>query len=170
MGAIFNTPGTIAILNFLNSHYDPKAATGFAHARGNAEHQILRNKANWPTSYRCALQLGLDNAAYTGRWKKWLDKLDAYYQTKDADYGGNLVRKMMADALDPADANCIGIEFFAVPAAKFYVHYPAPKVQDVQNPAQYTRVIVVETNTVDNTLSSVRRRRSFWKRIFSSDD
>jgi hypothetical protein len=67
---------------------------------------------------------------------------------------------MMADALDPGvDPNCYGIEFFAVPAPAFAVHYPAPKAADPNNTNRWTREIVVETNTIDNMISSARRHR-----------
>jgi hypothetical protein len=166
MGAIFNTPGTIAILQFLNHHYDPTQPNGFALARRNGEHHILRNKTSYTTSYNCARQLGLDHPTYTARWKTWLDQLDKYYQTADGDFGGHLVRTMMADALDDTKhLNCNGIEFFAVPAAKFKVIYPAPTVPNPGDPTHYTCEIVVETNTIDGTLSFTRRRK-WWERIF----
>jgi hypothetical protein len=70
---------------------------------------------------------------------------------------------MMADALQ--EAGCNGIEFFAVPASQFRVIYPAPKVPDPVNPNQFTREIIVETNTIDNTIAFTPI--PWWRRIFS---
>jgi hypothetical protein len=117
MGAIFNTPGTITILKFLNAHYAPGAP--FTKARNNAEYNALRDSATYPDSYSCAHHLGLHDPSINPRWQQWLNFLDAYQQ--GFRYGGSLVRTMMADALDPkVSPNCNGIEFFAVPASGFF--------------------------------------------------
>lgn len=146
MGALFNTKGTLVILKFLNNHY--LRGANFNTARANAEYDVLRDFTAFPDSYSCAAQLALDDGSVTPRWKKWLKILDAHRQ--GFNFGGRLVRAMMADALDPSvDTNCNGIEFFAVPSSQFLVHYPAPAVKDPNNPNLYTREIVVETDTID---------------------
>jgi hypothetical protein len=151
MGAIFNTRGTIAILKFLNNHYQP-GATHFDRARANGEYNVLRAFATYPDSYSCAIQLGLQDPTVNPRWKRWLDFLDAYQQGGVS--GGQLVRLMMADALDPVRSpNCYGIEFFAVPSSGFFIQDPPPQIPDQSSPGRYTSEIVVETNTVDNMAS-----------------
>ena len=70
------------------------------------------------------------------------------------------MRTMMAEAIE--DANCIGIEFFAVPAPDFHVHSPAPKVHDQNDQTKYTIEIIVETNTIDEMVTffkSQKRRK-----------
>jgi hypothetical protein len=156
MGAIFNTQGTRTILHFLNVHYGP--GPQFDQARANGEYNVLRDYATYPQSYGCADHLHLNDNSVHARWQQWLNLLDAY--TQGGVPGGHLVRNMMADALDPGvDANCYGIEFFAVPAPAFAVHYQAPKATDPNNPNRWTREIVVETNTIDNMISAAKRRR-----------
>jgi hypothetical protein len=152
VGAIFNTPGTIKILNFLNKHYAPGAK--FNHARSTGEYKILRDFATYPSSYSCAVKLGLEDtsASINARWKLWLDYLDS--QSQDFSNAGQLVREMMADALDPAvEPSCDAIEFFAVPASSFSVEYPAPTIPDPNNPNNYAAEIIVETNTIDTMRS-----------------
>jgi hypothetical protein len=156
MGAIFNTPGTRTILHFLNVHFGP--GPQFDRARTTHEYRELRDYATWPNSYGCADHLQLNDNSIHARWKQWLDLLDSHIQNGVP--GGRLVREMMADALDPAvDPHCYGIEFFAVPAPAFAVHYPAPKAIDPNDPSRWTREIVVETNTIDNTIEAARERR-----------
>lgn len=157
MGALFNTPKTLLILKFLNNHYTPGAK--FNQARANKEYDTLRDFGNYPDSYSCAVKLGLHDATVNPRWKKWLDILDGY-QPPGSPNGGWLVRTMMADALDPGqDQSCNGIEFFAVPASSFSVQYPASAVNDPNNSNLHTRVIIVQTNTIDVMLSSAKTRR-----------
>jgi hypothetical protein len=148
MGAVFNTDKTIKILAFLNRHY--------------SEHTVLRNA---PNGRGCAQQLGLDDLVTPGlsaRWNRWLDLLDQHRQ--DGSTGGQWVRTMMADALQ--EPGCNGIEFFAVPAQTFRVIHPAPKVPDDPNhpDINFTRVIIVETNTIDNTIAFTPI--PWWRRIF----
>src|ERR1700704_1483116 len=153
MGAIFNTPKTLAILKFLNNHYEP--GTKFEKARTDNENLVLRDFPHFGDGFSCAKKLGLHDTSVNARWKKWLDFLDAHQQ--GFDFGGPLVRRMMAEALE--DPHCIGIEFFAVPAPDFSVHSPAPKVHDTSNPDQYTIEIIVETNTIDNMVSFTRAKK-----------
>jgi hypothetical protein len=153
MGAIFNTDKTLKILKFLNKHYEP--GVNFEKARTNQEHLVLRDFPHVADGFGCAKKLGLHDTSVNARWKKWLDFLDAHEQ--DSDYGGPLVRRMMAEAL--LDPSCIGIEFFAVPAPKFSVHHPAPKVYDTDDPNKYTIEIIVETNTIDNLVSFAKRQK-----------
>jgi hypothetical protein len=153
MGAIFNTQKTLAILKFLNHHYEP--GTQFDKARTNQENIILRNFPSFGDGFSCAKKLGLNDTSVSSRWKKWLDFLDAHQQ--GFEFGGPLVRKMMADALE--DPNCNGIEFFAVPAPDFFVHSPPPKVADPSDASKYTIEIIVETNTIDNMVSFTKAQK-----------
>lgn len=156
MGALFNTPKTLLILKFLNNHYAP--GTKFNQARANKEYNVLRDFSNFPDSFSCAVKLGLHDSTVNPRWKKWLAVLDGHQE--GFEFGGPLVRTMMADALDPTvDPNCNGIEFFAVPSSSFLVHSPAPSVKDPSNPNQHTREIVVETDTIDTMLSFAKKQR-----------
>ena len=150
MGAIFNTDKTIKILNFLNNHYKP--GNKWDKARADQENVVLRDFPNWPDGFRCAKKLGLHDTSVNSRWQKWLDFLDGHRQ--GFDFGGPLVRRMMAEAIE--DQNCIGMEFFAVPAPDFKVHNPAPKVYDEDDPSKYTIEIIVETNTIDNMVSFMK--------------
>src|SRR4051812_28813877 len=158
MGAIFNTKATLKLLDMLNKRYAPGNA--FNKARTDQENLTLRDFPQFGDAFSCAKKLKLQDtdSGINGRWKKWLDFLDGHKQ--GFQFGGPLVRTMMAEAIE--DANCIGIEFFAVPAPDFIVHSPAPKVHEQNDQTKYTIEIIVETNTIDQMVTffkSQRRRK-----------
>jgi hypothetical protein len=146
MGAIFNTQRTLNILSMLSRTYD---RTGLPYIRQNDQHHTadLRRPivgVNPLSTY----QFCKDHRVITGdggtdtRWNTWLDYFDAHTTAK-----AQQVRNDMAAAID--DQNCVGIEFFAVPAPKFDIQptFRLPETKASANP--YTLIVTVFTPLID---------------------
>jgi hypothetical protein len=138
MGAIFNTDGTKKILNKLNDSF------GIAVFQNNIKpnNQLvtdLRKPVAQYSTYSLCVDYGFitdDNNVNT-HWGVWLN----YFDKND----GQKIRNDIADAIQN-DNDCVGIEFFAVPAATWKVRQ-SHKLPHQGN--KHTLIISVETPTYD---------------------
>jgi hypothetical protein len=146
MGALFNTPGTLAILHVLNGAYQ---RDNFATMSGNAQH--IADLTGGLSTYSVCKKyrfIASDHPVNVN-WKKWLDYFDG------AAAGGGVtatqVRQKMAAALQgTTQLTYTAIEFFAVPtpALKGY-QVSMTDLPDQENNGEYTLVITAQTPTID---------------------
>ncbi len=140
MGALFNTPGTLAIMQALSTAYQGKKFIAFSK---NATHKsdLVSNMASYDFAVKYGLVVtGRGSSSINSHWQAWLDYFDAN------DNVG--VRQDMANTLN-APGRYTGIEFFAVPATQFNVQQPRD-FADTKYPGMFTRIITLETPTYDN--------------------
>jgi hypothetical protein len=147
MGALFNTPGTLAIIQVLSQAFQ------------RAAFQI--NRANFAndlgdlglSSYQFAaiydlIATGPGSTAVNRHWNKWLDHFDAHGGVVPTALVPVPIRTQMSQACQNTPIPYSGIEFFAVPASAFQVQ-PTSNLADEESPGQYTLVITVQTPTYD---------------------
>jgi hypothetical protein len=156
MGGLFNTQNTMKLLSALNSIFQE---TAFTNASNNptlikalgSPHTKVASKV-FAKNYG----LNLGNNSYDPKWYQWLDIFDKN--------GGDAARADMVTALTHTttpDANGItysGIEFFAVPAAKFSV-LPTSTLSDQENTGKSTLIVTVETPIFDVLFEQLQERR-----------
>jgi hypothetical protein len=167
MGALFNTDGTIRLVNMLNGNYRGKH---FGTLQGLNQQTMLRDKTQTTPNVAAAFGLDDDDPAVSSNWMNWLGYLDQQMQKyTDPATGvttnqscGMWVRLAMADALDNKPKPCSGIEFFAIPGSSLEVLLPIQQIDDAKNKNKKTTIITVQTLTIDklgSLFKHVKRKR-----------
>jgi hypothetical protein len=137
MGSIFNTQGTLEIIDLLSR----KFTWGFTSAAADTTLIARLDPSSGMQSHDVASHHGLvpSTPGADPRWARWLKFFDAN--------GGMAARKVMADALRNT-GRYEAIEFFAVPDPSFVV-----STADVLNTAgtKYSLVVHVRTPTIDSS-------------------
>jgi hypothetical protein len=134
MGSIFNTPGTLAIINLLSTTF----TQNFATAAANPGLINDLEPASLISSYDFAKKYGLvtGNAAVDAHWKVWLDYFDLN--------GGDIVRAAMLSALE--NPKYEAIEFFAFQDTSFV---PSASAHKNKNTGKHSLIVSVKTPTYD---------------------
>jgi hypothetical protein len=149
MGALFNTPGTLAIIQILSQAFQ---RTNFQSNRANVDFvndlgDLDLSSYEFATMYDL-VATGFGSSTVNAHWKKWLDYFDANGGVVATASVPVPIRTKMSDACKNIPIAYSGIEFFAIPAAVFQVS-PTSDFADKKNPGQYTLIITVETPTYD---------------------
>lgn len=137
MGALFNTPGTQAIIQILSATF----THNFSAAANNSA--LIADLGNLSIpSWRFANAYGLiatgpGSGSVNLHWRVWLE----YFDKK----GGDTVRSQMATALGQPN-RYEAIEFFAVPDPK---KFQATATDYPSSPPMYTLMVSVTTPTYD---------------------
>jgi hypothetical protein len=157
MGMLFNTDGTNRILALLNVSFRGKKFKALQSTISAGLVNALRTLPSGGGIYSVAAQpLGIDDddSSVSTNWSTWLGYLDSTPQS-----GHPLsyhIGNAMADALTNTNFTYIGIEFFAVPGTSLQIN-PLPTLDLKQGSSnKYTKIITVQTLTVDK-LGSLRR-------------
>jgi hypothetical protein len=144
MGGLFNTPGTLAILQVLNVAYQ---GDNFTTLSGDTGHITdLGTPVGTLSSFNFCRKYRLipTDGNVEANWKKWLSYFDG------ANDVANTTRQSMVTALK--DAKCSGIEFFAVPTASGTTsgfNVTTSQLNDQQHAGMYTLIITAFTPTMD---------------------
>jgi hypothetical protein len=146
MGMLFNTDETLLILKMLHERY----GNNF-----NANRNDHVNLGDFTKdSHSVITGFGIDfpasNPSKRARWKKYLDHIDGLAVAQDPNYGGTSVAQRIRAGIVKFlnDANCVGIDFFALPANAVTVTFPPVTYIDNTN-TKYYATIVINTILVD---------------------
>jgi hypothetical protein len=176
MGMLFNTKGTVRITKKLTEAFsEGNFATLQANGVGGVSKDSLvtmlldyPNTSTFSVAQAFGVHMDPGNDGVVSRnWGTWLGLLDAAgYQTDSNNNKQRTavwVRSAMAAAIN--DPNCVGIEFFAIPGPTLQALLPFTKLGDPMGPPKYTRVITVQTRTVDGYYPgiTVRKPKKFKK-------
>lgn len=167
MGMLFNTAGTLRIAKMLTRAFSGQnfhnlQQTGNAAGSPAALIAALRSSVTTTPTLVVAQMFGVHqdigeppftqpDPTVTTNWGKWLRHLDATPNVTDPSTGKTKttvvwVREAIADSI-AAKANCVGVEFFAVPGSSLEAMLP---FQQINDPAGgYTLAITLQTITVD---------------------
>ena len=141
MGAYFNTPGTLQILQLLNNHFADANFQNQVVPNANQYSADLQDTTVSSATFCTKYKLMPADKNVVQHWKKWLNYFDAHDTNT-----GNATRIAISNAIN--DANCTGIEFYAVPNKQWGGATPT-KFDDNVNAGKYMLIITVMTPTYD---------------------
>jgi len=138
MGAIFNTSGTLTIIDLLSSTFTENFSATATNAALISDLANTANISSWHFANAYGLvATGPGSGSVNLHWKVWLDYFDGHQ--------GDQVRAAMAAALSGYN-KYEAIEFFAYQDDASFV----PSVSDhLNNTGKYSLIVTVKTPTYD---------------------
>ena len=156
MGMLFNTDATILLLKALNERYNPINLPTYKNGDLRAYTQttpVLTLYQIWQT-FHVNLNTAGPNA------EQHFSDLLTHYGTNDNGEGpstADVIRSHLVEYL--GKANCIAIEFFAIPSHQILAH-PRLHVPHPSGVNNFSGIVAIETVTYDKAAAFVRFNRT----------